>query len=762
MTLPLDGITVLDLTSGPAGAFAGMLLGDSGARVLRAVHAGAPLHRGGGFAVWDRAKEAFDWDPEAAGAEGELNRLLPGTDVLLQDFAPSAPQQAMVAPAKLKAAYPRLVACSITAYGMQGKWRDDPPVDDLAMARAGILSGMPGFRPAPVHVPHPLPSTGAALFACIGAAASLLARESTGRGRIVETSLLAGALLFHPKVVAEGIPPLVFQTHPSGSAPFYSLYECADGEYIQIGCVHERFIDRASEIMGIGELVAEPRFDNVRRGDGMTEEEELRAAIAGAMKTRNAADWAADFEAADVPFAPVRQGPVVLDDPQIRHNAMVLALEDPALGGTVQMGAPIRFAETPADPKPRAAAAGPLPDLAPLAAAAPAADGVEDPPPLAGVRVLEITNLIAGPTGGRLLADLGADVIKLEPPGGDISRPIGRNYFYNLNFNKRSFCVDARQPGGKEAIQRVAASCDMMLANLRPGATHRMGIGAHVDPDLIETHVTGYGLTGPYSKRPGIDPLAQALMGLSRAQGGSGNPPSFAAQLAPTDFTAGAMATLGSIMALYARRRGRASRRVDSNLLNAAVVLSSPWFGTWRGKAERPLADPGQHGIDAFHRLYRLADGWIYVAADDEDARAALTGLLGPGALDPAGAGHPAQSPLARAMEAAFADRRVEEALAALKEAGVPAAEARSGESEAFLDDESAQANGLVAEAVHPTAGRMRIAWNYIGFRDTAPSAARPTPLLGEHSAAVLAEAGAGADEIEALLASGAVLAERG
>ena len=251
----------------------------------------------------------------------------------------------------------------------------------------------------------PLPSTGAALFACIGAAAGLLARQTTGRGRMVETSLLAGALLFHPKVVAEGIPPLVFQTHPSGSAPFYSLYACADGEYVQLGCVHERFIARASELMGIAELVAEPRFDNVRRGDGMTEEEELRAAIAGAMMKRAAADWAADFEAADVPFAPVRQGEIVLEDPQIHHNAMVLGLEDPAVGATMQMGAPIRFAETPADPKPRAAAAGPPPDLPPLAAdaASTARDG-EDPPPLAGVRVLEITNLIAGPTAGACSA----------------------------------------------------------------------------------------------------------------------------------------------------------------------------------------------------------------------------------------------------------------------------------------------------------------------------------------------------------------------
>ena len=251
-------------------------------------------------------------------------------------------------------------------------------------------------------------------------------------------------------------------------------------------------------------------------------------------------------------------------------------------------------------------------------------------------------------------------------------------------------------------------------------------------------------------------------MGLSRAQGGSGNPPSFAAQLAPTDFTAGAMATLGSILALYSRRRGGSARRVDSNLLNAAVVLSSPWFGRWQGKPERPLADTGQHGIDAFHRLYRVADGWIYVAADTEEARAALTGSLGLGALDPVGEGHPAQSPMARAMEEAFAARWLEQVLVALKEAGVPAVEARSAASEVFLNDEAAHVNDLVGEADHPRAGRMRIAWNYIRFRDTAPSAARPTPLLGEHGADVLAEAGADAAEIEALFASGAVLAETG
>ena len=322
--------------------------------------------------------------------------------------------------------------------------------------------------------------------------------------------------------------------------------------------------------------------------------------------------------------------------------------------------------------------------------------------------------------------------------------------------------MDARKPGGREAIQRVAASCDMMLANLRPGATQRMGIGADVDPDLIETHVTGYGLTGPYSGRPGIDPLAQALMGLSRAQGGSGNAPSFAAQPGAHRLHrrrhGDARLDPGALFASPGRLRAAGGQQPAQCRRGSELALVRTLEGQ-AGTAARRFR-PARH--QRIPPALPAADGWIYVAADTGEARAALAGALGLGALDPAGEGHPAESPLARAMEAAFAGLPLETALARLEEAGVPAAEARGGESELFLEDESAHRNGFVTEADHPTAGRMRIAWNYIRFRDNRAFGARPTPLLGEHSADVLAEAGADAAEIEALFASGAVLAETG
>jgi crotonobetainyl-CoA:carnitine CoA-transferase CaiB-like acyl-CoA transferase len=766
MASTLDGITVLDLGTGAAAAFATMLLSDLGARVVRVTDPGVPLHRDGGFVVWDRGKEcvALDLSSLNLGGDGEdtqlFRRLVAGADVLVEDFAPSSELQRLVDPGWLSATNGRLVSCSITAYGKRGPLKDEPPIEELVLARTGVMGGMPGFRPAPVHIVHPLPTVGAALFANLGIAAALLARETTGRGRTVETSLMAGALLYHPKVIGEKLARTVFQTHPSGSAPFYSVYECSDGEWIQLGCVHVGFMAICAGLLGIGEMIKEERFQDGRGGVTPEDDEELRAAIAKVIKTKPQAEWAALFEEADVPFGPCRMIDEGMKDPQINHNNMVVSLDDPVLGPVIQMGAPIMLSEMPGSargPRPSAANNG-LPDGYPEPQpAAPAADG-PDAPPLDGVRILEITNLIAGPTGGRLLADLGADVIKFEPPTGDLSRPIGRTYFYNINFGKRSVSVNTRTDEGKQIAQKIAASADGLLANLRPHATERMGIGEAVNPNLIEAHLTGYGWTGPYSKRPGIDPLAQALMGMERAQGGPENPPVFPAQLAPTDFTNGAMGALGMILSLFARHRTGTVQRIDANLLNAAVVLSSAWFTKYDGQPVRPLADKAQYGLNPFHRLYRLSDGWIYVVARDDDERRALCAVAGQpdadlDAAEPAAGQHPVDTDFAKGLAAAFADRTLNETLEALKSAGVPSIEAQKPDSEYFLDDPHSQANDMIMTRQHPIGGELRIAWNYIRFGNTRESAGRPTPLLGEHNAEVLRECGYDEASIESLAA---------
>jgi len=773
MASALDGITVVDLTEGAAGALATMLLCDHGARVIRVLDRQQTAPRHGGYLVWDRGKECVLLDlslivpppmrnrshatpgqTASEDATASYRQLIRRADVVIDDFPPASARQTLVEADWLATLNPRLVHCSITAYGKYGPLRDEPPIDDLVMARTGILTTQPGFRPGPVHLVHPLPSVGAALLAAQGIAAALLARERTGLGRTVETSLMAGALLYHPKVTGEKLPPHTFQSNPSGSAPFYSLYECADGSWVQVGCVHAGFIATAATIMGIKHVLDEPRFGRGRVAQSDEADRELRAIIAQVIRTRPYDEWARIFEEADVPFARARTTEESLDDPQVQANRMLVELQDPEIGPIAQMGVPIQLSATPGQIKgPRVLPrdqAGPVPVGevdAEVASQSQLGTKKSFDPPLQGMRVLEITNLIAGPTAGRLLADLGADVIKFEPLEGDLSRPIGRTYFFNLNANKRSLSVNTRTPEGKEVAQRVAATADVLLANLRPHATERMGIGPEMlrtlNPRLIETHITGFGWDGPYAHRPGIDPLAQALMGLSRAQGGPENPPVFHSQLAPTDFTAGALGALGTILALFVRERTGMVQRVDTNLLNGGILLSSPWFTRYRGKFPRPLADKGQYGLHAFQRLYEVSDGWLYVVAETPEARRALCRAIGgenvlnehAAAIE--GHGSPPAS-LAQALAQGCAALRLGESLARLKTAGVPCAPAVAGQSDTFLDDPHAAANDMVATYQHPTLGEMRVARHYVRFGHTEVLQRRPTPLLGEHVREVL------------------------
>ena len=588
---------------------------------------------------------------------------------------------------------------------------------------------------------------------------------------------MAGSLLYQPKVVAQDLEPRPFQTHPAGSGPFYSVYACADGNWVQLGCVHLGFIRIAAKVMGIADVLDDPRYGGGQIPVSPEADLALRARIAEALVTQPYAHWANCFEDADVPYALARTTEEGLDDPQVQANGMVETLVDPEVGPLAQMGVPVQLSRTPGRIQgPRTLPDTPSSDLPDDAAVATAASSTPLPEtafdlPLQGVRVLEITNLIAGPIAGRLLADLGADVIKVEPLAGDISRPLGRTYFFNVNVNKRSLCLNTREPDGKVVAQKVAATADVMLANLRPGATARMGLGPDnlrtLNPRLIETHVTGFGATGPYAHRPGIDPLSQALMGLSRAQGGLENPPVFPAQLAPTDYTAGAMGAYGTILALFVRQRTGQAQRVDTNLLNGGIMLTSEWFTRYAGKPVRPLADKGQYGLTAFHRLYELKDGWLYVAADTSAVQRTLCEVLDceaiPEPLDGlsgVGEGHPSLAPPADILAQRFADLSVTEAVKRLQAANVPCAPVVGGDSEIFLDDPHATINRMVLAYEHPVVGHMLVAGHYVQFGNTPVAAGEPTPLLGQHTQDMLREVGYTEDAIADLYGKAVVKTE--
>lgn len=767
MARALEGITVLELTDGPAGAIATMFLADNGARVIHAIPEDTAAARDHpAYRIWDRGKQSIFLDvreePEA------FRRIAAASDVLVESWRPASDIHEIAGYEAVSPINPRLVHCSITAYGRNGPLRDEPAHADLVMARAGILASQPSFDGDPIHVVHPLPQVGAGLLAAQGIVASLIARENTGTGRKVETSLLAGALVYSPKVGGDSYRPRPYTSTPTGGTPFYSVMECSDGNWLHLGCIHLGFVERAAEALGIAEVVAQPKYGFGRSPETDALRQELYDIVADAVRTKTYAEWAEIFERADVPYARACTAEEGMANEQALHSEMVIEVDDPLLGRVTQMGVPIRLSRMPggvsgAAPVPGEHTAAVLAEF--CTEPAPSASRPKSSAsPLHGIRVLELTNVLAGPTAGKMLADLGAEVVKLESPAGDISRSDTLSTFHYLNSNKRSISLNARTPAGREAAQRLAAWSDVLLANMRPGATGRLGLGsddlASLNPRIVESHITAFGWDGPYAHRAGVDPLAQALTGMQRAQGGESLPPVYLAALAPTDFTGGALGALGALLCLYARERHGVTQKSDTSLLSAGIVLSMDGFMRYDGKPPRRAPQPHQRGLGALRRIYRARDGWLYLDAESEDGWTALRSALNSEALSAderfasAHARERNDGVLSDTLSKIFASCKVDHWPSLLEGTAALCAPLEEGFETGYFESEQITANDMIADLQHPTMGLIRLMRKGVSFPGTDDISYLPTPLLGQHGEQVLLEAGLPPEEIAELLAS--------
>ncbi|MBA39827.1 MAG: hypothetical protein CL894_04700 [Dehalococcoidia bacterium] len=756
-----DGINVIDTTSGKAGSICSMFLSDNGARVLR-VPAKQNINRvDPEFATLDRGKELHSLDLNTQYALFE--KLVQKCDVLIEDLPLSDPLQKKIGFQTLRKINPRLLHCSITPYGQKGFLKNHSPISDLIKARTGILDSMPGFEEGSTHVAHPVIDVGAGLLAALGLTSGLLYRLKSGAGLKINTSLMAAGLLYMPKAIGDRVRPRPVKVTPVGGGPFYSVYECQDAAWIQLGCIHAGFVDIAATVMGIPEIMTNPRYGDGRNPVDEEARAELFDIVKNVMKTRPSREWAELFESVDVPFAHAATADAAIENQQVVHNQMVQELIDPIYGPMIQYGLPIKFSNTPGSIKgPRVLNSS---SEAILKKSLQIGNDLENDSfsklPLNGIKVADITNVIAGPTMGRLLADLGADVLKIEPPYGDISRPSSGRYFHALNANKRSISIDAKNEVAQEALQNIVGSCDVMVANLRPGATGRMGLDTETlrkfNPKMIEVHVTAFGWDGPFAKRPGVDPLAQAWMGLQVAQGGEGNPPSFLAPVAPTDYTAGCMGALGAVMALYAKEKNGIGQVVNTNLLNAGCLLLEGDFSRYKDKIQRRISDKSQNGLSDFHRLYQTSDGWIYVSAEDPVSGDALLDVVGLTNRDRNSPRHE-HSGLGFQVEEAIKLHSSRYWLELMLSNGIPCAESITAYEVEFFKDEQAIRNDMISKSVLDDGSEYAFSYNLIQFPDLPIPQVKPTPLLGEHSIEILREFGIDESVINTIFQNGSLV----
>ncbi len=393
--------------------------------------------------------------------------------------------------------------------------------------------------------------------------------------------------------------------------------------------------------------------------------------------------------------------------------------------------------------------------------------------PLAGVKVLELAQIMAGPTTGMLLADMGADVIKVEKiPGGDDTRSYSEPTvngeaapFMVMNRNKRSIAVNLKKPGGVEVVRRLAAGADVLTENYRKGTMEKLGLGYDtlqaINPALIYCSISGYGRTGPYADKGGFDLIAQGVSGLMSVTGRPGEEP-IKTGSPIADINAGILAALGIVSAYVHRLRTGAGQLVDTSLMEAGIQQTYWHAAIYFATGVSPQPTGSAHLLTAPYQAFPTRDGWINVGGANQSNWERIARLVGGAQLveDPRFRTNAERmqnrAELAELLGELFRKRTTREWIAELDAAGVPAGPVNTIAD--MVNDPQTKAREMVVDLQHPRAGATRAIGLPIKFSATPGKVSRPSPLYGQHTREVLREHGYADGEIDALHRDGAVI----
>ena len=812
----LSGIRVLDLSTGIAGPVAGMLLADHGADVVKVEPPGGDRRRGTpGYDVWLRGRRSVELDLHDDSDRETFLTLAAGADVVLESFGPGVTDSLGISAERLLGANPALIYCSLSAYGRHAGHRDRPAeYDRLVAARLGILDEQRGHmggpvphmngdepflpdleipdgmapgspRSGPIFTYTPWLSFCTAYLTTMGISAALLARLHTARGQHVETSLLQAAMTVTASKWqrAERSTARGYRTWIYDERATKGMFKCSDGRWIQNWTPNPRFALASAD----GDTLAfRGTVNNVRDDpDRVPPDPESIVVLAyyyplmaEAFAKFPSDEWVEVARQAGTPLQPVRTPEEALQDPALLAEGAVVDVDHPEHGPLRQLGILYGLSRTPGQVQRPVPRVGEHNDevrteatnrRAPTIQGAAAAVRPGSRAPLEGVTVLDLGFAVAGPFGTQVLADLGANVIKVNARRDPWWH--ATHIAYGANRGKRSIGIDLKTAEGLAVFHRLVEKADVVHSNMRREALLRLKCDEaslrEVNPDVIYCHTRGFD-RGSRSDSPGNDQTGCSLAGVTFEDGGTrdGGKP-FWSLTSLGDTGNGFLSAIGVIQALYHRQRTGEAQAVDTSILNAGLLAASMAALKSDGTPlPRPQLDGMQLGLDALYRLYETADGWICIAAWEQHHWEALVQALDVVALagdarfvDPAArAVH--RHELGEVLEPLFKTRSAEAMFMLLDDHGVPCEIADPHFSARVFDDPEMRTHGLVVTQQHPRLGRFEHYGTSIHFSDTPGRIWGPPPLCGQHTREIMHEHGYEDADIDKLVEAGAIFEE--
>jgi len=727
---PFDDLRLLDLTTTFGGSLASMHIADFGGDVVRvdsAAHRTTPEQ-----IVAHRGKRFVDLNIAAPEQSDQIVDLARRADVVVIDASPATLQKSRLDAATLRRDNPSLVHLWMPPHTTKGLVGELPADELLLTAWTGVADQQPGALEQPVA---PVVSLTAYEHGALGATAivaSLLERQQTGIGRGITVSGLHAVAAMNVSTMVDlpGIlRPFAGGKSTTWGPPNYRVYRCGDDTWLYLAALTAPFYITALDVMDMMDVMLIPGVDGEFQNIFLPDiKPVVGALLASRFMERSGADWHDLFTAARVPSALVQSREEWAASETVSAGGMLVEVAHETLGRVVLPGAPVELCASPA----RVAW---LTDRDALVdqrdvwvderqGGKRGETRSDSSLPLDGLRVLDVSSFIAGPFTSSVLENFGATVFKVEQPAGDPFGQVARATYGALNRGKSRLVLDLKTAEDLRSFHALAQECDAVIDNMSFGSAEKLGIDfeslARSNPRIVVCSISAWG-EGPLKGTPGFDPVLQAQSGLMAAQGGDGEP---IIQAVPvTDIGTGTLSAFGILTALFARRRLGRGQQVRTSLASTSLAFQAAEFTTFAGRPPPLVGDPAFVGERALHRLYRCADGWIALCADEHNVEmvrrhvekaAQVQGSTGD-------------------IEAAFLDLTVNEALTVMAEAGVPAV-AALGRNHLFSDPLLAENDFFFrvddADLGPVTAVRSYADWEGI----VSPDAAR-THGLGEDTA---------------------------